>query len=196
MPTTPLNTEDIVPVKTRTLANFCQLLVNFLPIGRLWDPINTTLKLLLEAFAEEFDRNDQRNIDLQRELIPGESVELLVDWERVALAPDELIVGGGTIAERQARVSTKIFDTQDPPTKQFFEVLALARGVVIAISFTSGGFRVGVSRVGQRLHGSSSVFIWIVDYVSGDKNEYARLEATFRRLKHAYQFLQFNAAPP
>lgn len=193
---TPLNTSSIVPEKTRSLSDYCQFLVNFLPLGKLWEPISDTFKLLLEAFAEEFNRNDQRNIDLITEMIPGESNELLPDWERIALTSDELVVGGGTLAERQARVSTKIFDTVEPPTKQFFEDIALARGVTISITFPAGGFRVGVARVGDRLEGPTAAFIWIVDWVAGDKDEYARLEPTFRRLKHAHTFLVFNAAPP
>jgi len=45
------------------------------------------------------------------------------------------------------------------------------------------------------LAGETGVFIWTVDWIAGDKDEYNRLEPTFRRLKHAHTFLAFNPPP-
>lgn len=189
------NLQDIKPVKVRTLADYTEFLFRFLPVGRLWDVFNETFNDLFEAFAEEFNRNDQRNIDLQKEAIPGLATETLEQWEFDVLLPDELPDETVTISERQARICTKLFNTPNNPTAQFFENFALDRGVVIAISFAAGAFRVGINRVGDRLQGTYNNFIWVVDYVSGPETEYIALEATFRRLAPAWQTLIFNAPP-
>jgi len=183
-------------VKTSTLQDYCNLFLNLLPIGLLWRNLNKVWLDFIKAMAVEPNRTDQRNVDLQNELIPGLSVELLPDWERISLNEDELAFGGTTLESRQSRVNTKIFKTFLPPTKQFFLDFAMERGITINITFSLGTFRVGVNRVGDRLRGEGNVFVWIVDYVSGSKLEYASLEATFRRLKHAHTHLIFNPAPP
>ena len=170
------NLNDIKPIKVRTLEDFKQFLFNYLPIGLLWNNLNEEFHDLLEAFAEEFNRNDQRNVDLQCEVIPGLSTELLEQWEQDVLLPEELPTGGETLQERRDRVQSKLFNTPNNPTEKFFKDLALDRGIAIDITFVSTAFRVGVNRMGTRIHGTTSVYIWIVDWISGSKTEYAALD--------------------
>lgn len=188
--------QQIKPSQKRTLENYKDFLLNFLPTGPLWKNLSETFIAFMEAWAVEFHRNDGRNTDLQTEVIPGLSVELLEIWESDVLVEDELPEIGDTIFQRQCRIHSKLFSTPNNPTQKFFEDLALNRVVVIDITFPQDVFRVSVNRVGDRLSGAFNNFIWIVDYVSGDKDEYIKLETTFRRLSVAWQFLIFNPPPP
>jgi len=192
-----LNLDPAEIVKTRVLANFTSLLRNFLPRGPLWKFLGETWETFLESKAVELDREDQRIVDLQNESIPGLSTEgeLLEDWERIALLPDENT--GGTEAERQAIVHTKIFQTNKPPTEQFFTDYAANLNITITSFGTIERFRVGTGRVGDRLwDGNATAFTWIVNYTGGTAEERAAMKAAFERLAPAHTTVEFDPAIP
>lgn len=191
-------------VKTKTLENYKAMLKNLLPVGVIWDNINDTFWDLLEAFAEELNRMDQRLVDLQNESIPYFSDELLEEWEEVALLEDEKT--GGTTAERQAIVQNKIYNpTPTPtdaerrqgPTEQFFTDYAAAINITITSFGFPDRFRVGASRVGDSLISETSeAFIWIVNYTGGTTAERENMKAYFERMKPSHTRVEFNPAIP
>lgn len=101
-----------------------------LPPGLAWprDP-DATLTQLLDAFAEEFARVDQRADDLIEEADPRTTHELLPDWERVAGLPDPCAPAEQTIAQRQAALTGKLTLVGDQ-SRQYFIDIATALGYV------------------------------------------------------------------
>lgn len=191
-------------VKTKTLESYKVMLKNLLPVGVLWDIINDTFWDLLEAFAEELNRIDQRLVDLQNESIPYFSDELLSEWEEVALLEDEKT--GGTTAERQAIVQNKIYNpTPTPtdaerrqgPTEQFFTDYAAAINITITSFGSLVPFRVGTGRAGDRLvPAAEAAFVWVVNYTGGTTAERENMKAYFERMKPAHTRVDFNPAIP
>ena len=96
-------------LKTRTIDSFTNLLTNLLPVGYLWKQLNEDFKNVLESFAVELNRLDQRCIDILNESIPGLSTDtdLLSDWENAVLTEDEKPSASASESERQTIVDTK-----------------------------------------------------------------------------------------
>lgn len=193
---------EITPVKKYTLEQFTFLLKRLLPVGALWNSINETFWDLLESFAVELNRADQRIVDLQTESIPGLSTDdgLLTDWETLALLTDEKV--GASEAERQSIVHTKIFNpTPTPnnasrrqgPTEEFFTNYAAGLNITITSFGTHDLFRVGANRVGDRMYTAAGIaFIWIVNYTGGTSTERAAMKAYFERMKPSHTEVEFN----
>lgn len=184
---------QITPVKKRTLANYKELLRKLLPVGILWENLSDDWDLLLEAFAVELDRYEQRVIDLRREIVPGLSSELLSDWEEIALLPDEMPSPTATETERQEIVHTKIFAILEPgPTEQFFIDYAAELNITITSFTTIDRFRVGAARVGDRLNDEyTEAFVWVVNYTGGTTEERQAMKVAFERMAPAHTEVRF-----
>lgn len=127
---------NLVMQKAYNLADYKSMLRKLLPTGVLWRNLNATFDLLLEAFAVELDRFEQRVTDWLNESVPGLSVELLSDWERNLLLPDEQPAIGDSTSARQDRVHTKWTATYSP-TPRFLIDYAAGLGMTITISYGS-----------------------------------------------------------
>lgn len=194
-----LNLVPITLIQKLTLANFTQLLKNLLPKGTLWKNLSATFSDFLESFAEELKRFDALSIDFLNEIVPGLSTsgEMLEDWERIALLDDEIPVDGTPESERQDIVQTKYYTVLPGPTETFFTEYAANLNITITSFGTVDRFRVGVGRIGDRLHGGLAVgFTWVVNYTGGTAAERAAMKAYFERLKPAHTTVDFNPAIP
>lgn len=186
---------QITPVKKRTITSYKNMLRALLPVGVLWENLSDDWDDLLEAFAVELDRHEQRVIDLQRENIPGLSTEaeMLPDWERNALLTDELPSPTATESERQQIVHTKIFAILEPgPTEQFFTDYAAELNITITSFSTIARFRVGTARVGDRLNDEfTEAFVWVVNYTGGTTEERQGMKVAFERMTPAHTEVRF-----
>jgi uncharacterized protein YmfQ (DUF2313 family) len=194
-----LNLAPITLVQKLTLVNFTQLLKNLLPKGTLWKNLSSTFTDFLESFAEELKRFDALSIDFMNEIIPGLSTsgEMLEDWERIALLPDEVPADGTPESERQDIVHTKYYTVLPGPTEQFFIDYAANLNITITSFGTIDRFRVGTGRVGDRIYDSTAVgFTWVVNYTGGTAAERAAMKEYFERLKPAHTTVVFNPAIP
>lgn len=194
-----MSLEPLIPQKKYTLGSFTQLLKNLLPFGILWKNLNETFDKLLESFAVEMNRHDQRVIDLQTELIPGLSTEdeLLTDWEDICLLPDEVPAPGTSEAERQNIVHTKYTTELPGPNEDFWVSYAAGLNITITSISARDYFRVGVSRVGERLGGELNIaYTWVVNYTGGTTAERAAMKAYFTRLRPAHTIVEFNPEIP
>lgn len=145
---------------------------------------------LLMAFAQELDRLDDSLVDLQNEAIPGLSTQLLTDWEGVAGLPDECTPLAPTIEERRVRVHLHITQNKGDQSltewtqhANYFIQYASTMGYTIVVTEPLSGeiFRVGVSRVGDRLQGMNYAYTWIIE---GDYD--STLQCIFNKIKPAH----------
>lgn len=157
-------------VNADRILSYRSLLINLLPQGFPWRNLNQIFRLFLTAFSVEMNRLHTRSDDLLTQSNPGTATiaDLLTDWERIALLPEELPVGGETEAERQALVSAKVTTNYSGPSRQFFIDLAARLGLIITI--TEGGYRlaarVGIARVGSaRVNSARNIFIWNIQFL-------------------------------
>lgn len=100
-----------------------------LPQGAIWsrEP-DSNLTALLDAWAQELARIDQRCDDVIEEADPRTMSELLADWERVAG-----LVGSGTIGQRRAALTQKLI-ALGGATPAYFIALAASLGIAITIT--------------------------------------------------------------
>ena len=190
---------NIRPVKNLFLADFLRLLKNLLPIGIIWKNMVTLFYDLLEAFGVELNRYDTHTVDFQTEIIPGLSTsgEMLEDWERIALLADEYPADGTTEIERQVIVQTKLHTALPGPTEQFFTDYATSLNITITSFGSISRFRVGTSRVGDRINDADSIgFTWVVNYTGGTSAERQAMKTYFERLKPAHTTVVFNPEIP
>jgi uncharacterized protein YmfQ (DUF2313 family) len=143
---------------------------------------------LLMVFAIELNRYDTRGVALEREAIPGLSDEMLSDWEEMAGVDGT----GFTLEKRQQRVHLWITQNKgdmglDELTQgaNFFINYAANLGYTIVITDPAGtAFRVGISRVGDRLSGTELAYTWKVE---GDWD--AALQIIFEKIKPAHTII-------
>lgn len=132
------------------IAKYKQLIVDFLPSGRLWDVINQpTLAAVLESLAVELARVDDRVGDALFEADPRQSIELLPDWEALLGLPDECSPENPTIDERRAQVLQR-FTSVGGLSGAYYEFLTAQLGYPSVVTKPLP-FRVGRSRVGDAL---------------------------------------------
>ena len=134
------------------LAKYKDLLVNLLPKGKLWEPKEQPVfKALLDAFADEFCRVEQRAIDLLFEADPRQTTqaELLPDWQRLLGLPDECTPEVQTIDEKQQQITQK-YTNVGGLSKSFYEELTLNLGFVVIVE-NRVNFVAGRARAGDKL---------------------------------------------
>lgn len=180
------NLTSIVPKKIFTVASYQKQLLQLLPKGAIWKNLSATTKLLFEALAVEFNRVDQRIVDLRREAVPGLSTasELLADWESEAgITP----ATSDSESFRQNRVHTRLNTNFGNPTDAFFIQYALdAFGMVITISHTTDPFRCGEDRIGDDLNGTGGFFVFKINVVSDPNSKLNELKDFIEQMKPAH----------
>lgn len=116
-------------------ADYFAQLKTLLPPGRLWSVLGqagTRLSNLLDAFAQELARADDRATDIIDETDPRTTYELLPEWESFAGLPDTCSADEQTLAERQAALLERLTSTAGQ-TPQYFIDLAAALGYEVTV---------------------------------------------------------------
>lgn len=132
------------------LEKYKTLIPNLLPQGRLWKPSEQpTFKALLDSFAVELCRVDERVKDLLREADPRQALELLEDWERIVGFPDECSEEAETLQERRDNVLRALTNVGGL-SKTFYEFVGSQLGFTITVE-NRINFIVGRGTVGQPL---------------------------------------------
>lgn len=179
--------------------------------------VGSWLGRLMSCFATELDRFEDDINKLRIESVPGLSINLLSDWERVAGLPDECSPLAGTISQRQQIVHAKITQSKGnfqsdfiSGNQEYFIQYALSLGIVITIDEDVVGtpFRVThktlnviqrVSRMpapdgvdGSRLSSIGSLHYWVVNVLSDPFTNINTMKCVFYKIKPAHTFLSFN----
>lgn len=181
-----------------------------LPPGAAWPrDREATLTKLLEAVADELAKVNGRADRLVAEADPRSTLELLVDWERVAGLPDSCTGGAATLQERRDELVARLTAVGGQSPGYYIGVAATV-GYAIAIE----EFKPFVAGIGQcsvdTLNGGHAVrFHWRVavpdprltyfrtgESQAGDKllavDRAEDLECLLSRLKPAHGNLVFN----
>lgn len=139
--------------------NYAEQLRNLFPRGRAWndDPSSFLYKLRM-AIAEELARIHSRSLNLQEELDPRTTDELLSDFERVLDLPDDCITEEQTFEQRRQAVVARLI-AQGGASPQYFIDLAAAMGYTITIT-EYRPFRVGYSSAGDELTDEEWALTW------------------------------------
>jgi uncharacterized protein YmfQ (DUF2313 family) len=87
--------------------DYARLLRQLLPKGAIWDTLGENLEDVLDGLAVELARVDTRADELELEMMPGTSTELLPVWEAALGMPDEGCALAATTAERQAAAQAR-----------------------------------------------------------------------------------------
>lgn len=133
------------------IEKYRDLLENVFPKGRLWTfKEQPVLRGLLESFAVELCRVDQRVLDALREADPRLTDELLEDWERMLGLPDECSPEVQTPEERRNQVVQK-YTNVGGLSEEFYEFVAAQLGFPTTDVFNYVNFIVGRGTVGQPL---------------------------------------------
>ncbi len=127
-----------------------------LPAGA-YDKAAPQLTVELAAEGKQLDAFQSSVASLLLEIDPRTAVQLLPDWERVYGLPDEGLFSATTIAERQARLTTKVMQTGGL-SKHYFQTLLEQAGYTVLID-EPRGFFAGVNTAGERIYDPAKV-IW------------------------------------
>lgn len=175
---------------------YASQLQKLLPPGRLWGDVDsgTTLRKLLTALGDEFDRVRLRGVNLVEETDPRTAAETIDDWERMLSLPDEQVTEIPVLlSARQVAVTQKLVG-RGGQNYSFFERLCEACGYpLISIErFAESMLRVG-SRVGDRVYGE--VFAYTMKLTLGPPvGSYLDVDAferVIRHVTHAHIQVQF-----
>lgn len=135
-------------------------LKQLLPRGLAWEmPAGGVLDGLLLALAEEFARIDGRAGVLLEEADPRTTLELLIDWERVAGLPDSCTGAPEETYERQVALHQKLTGIGGQNRAAFIEIAARI-GYAIELE-EHRPFRVG-DRIGAPVNGLAWAWAWTV----------------------------------
>lgn len=132
------------------LEKYKQLLANLLPRGKLWQPKEQPIfKKLLDSFAVELCRVEERAKDLLHEADPRQAFELLDDYERLLGLPDECSPEDPSLQDRRNQILRSLTNVGGL-SKKFYEFIGLQLGFVITVE-NRVNFIVGRGTVGQPL---------------------------------------------
>ncbi len=131
------------------LAQYRQLLINLLPLGRLWQPAEQPVfSDLLESSAQELCRVDERVTQmLEVEIDPRTALEALDQWEAILGLPDECSPLIQTVDERRQQATQKLTNIGGL-SETFYEFIAAQLGfpdvtVNNFVNFIAGRARAG-----------------------------------------------------
>jgi uncharacterized protein YmfQ (DUF2313 family) len=159
-----------------------------------------TWSKLLNAIAAELSLFDNSVLNLIKESVPGLSLDLLTDWERMLGLPDVCSKLATTVPERQAVAHAKYTTRYSGLSAEFFERYAESIGSTIKVIESFGGgepFRVDFARVdrttengvdGARLWSMGIYHEWAIEISSTDPNK-AFLQCYFDKIKPAHTLL-------
>lgn len=123
---------------------------------RFYSGLNLTK--IIDSLSIEPDRVEQRAYKLLDELDPNTTYEMLDNWERLLGIPDECTPPSDpTVYERRVRILQKL-TTGGGQSRAFFKLIAEQLGydadIIDVVNFRD--FRVGASRVGEKLSNSTT----------------------------------------
>ncbi len=173
------------------LKYYQRLLLSLLPTGPLWDRLNSTTVIFIEALAREFARVHDLGLALLRESIPATSTAslMLSEWEQIILLPEEMPLGTETEEERQQVVGAKLL-FKGGQSRAFFIGLAASLGITITIvedSTLIDPARVDTARVDSaRTNDSGNVFLWEIQVDDDPSSHLDKFKLMIERLKPAH----------
>ena len=134
-----------------------------LPRGLAWAFSPTAwLTRLLSGLSPEFARIHGRALDLIRESDPRTTVEMLAEWERALGLPDNCSNSlAPTLQGRRDDVLVKLVSVGGQ-SRAYFIAVAARLGYTISIEEFQP-FRVGRSRVDQRIYALDWTWVWRVN---------------------------------
>lgn len=90
-------------------ADYTEKLKELLPPGKFWTRALTSVAhQLYTALAKSFGRVVDRAVDLEAEMDPRTTTELIEDWERIAGLPDPCTTAPTLLEERRAALTARI----------------------------------------------------------------------------------------
>lgn len=134
-----------------------------MPRGMAWALVPLAwMTRLLAGLSEEFARIDARVRDLIGESDPRTTIEMLADWERTLALPDNCSnVLAPTLQGRRDDVLSKLVGIGGQ-SRAYYIAVAARLGYAITIEeFVP--FRVGRSRVGNRVYSQDWTWVWRVN---------------------------------
>ena len=152
---------------TTLRAKYLKLIRGLFPRGYAWDRVQestSNLSKLMNAYAEESCRLDERAIQLIREVDPSTTSELLTDWERLLGLPDECdTTEGQTLQERRERV-LQVLTTRGGQNETFYKELAANFGFSVdVISAEDQPPFLAGSRAGDRLTNGNWRYAFVIN---------------------------------
>jgi uncharacterized protein YmfQ (DUF2313 family) len=133
-------------------ATYRGLLQQLLPLGHAWtrDP-DATLTTLLEALGVEFVRVDLRADDIVEEADVRTAVQLLDNWEELAILPGSGVTTPTTTADRQAALHAQLTKRLSSSHASIIQIAERLGYTSVSIREDGDAFRVGYSAVGDAL---------------------------------------------
>ncbi len=93
---------------------------------------DTNMRNLLKGLASELENTEAYLREVQKELIPDQTVNFIPEWERAVGIPDECFSGQGTQDERRRDILAKLASL-GVQTAEDFENVALIFGLVVNV---------------------------------------------------------------
>lgn len=150
-----------------TATEYAAMLRKLLPRGVIWTASpESNLARLLTAFGAELARLEGDAERLLRELDPQQSLEALEDWEEELGLPDECSQNGAGVAARRDAIVKKL-QRGGFMNEAYYVELAGSLGYEDAVVSRVREFRVGVSRMGDRLNDILFHHVFFVSVPSG-----------------------------
>lgn len=178
------------------------------PPGRAWVPTpGNPLVGVWNAIGATLWGAHQRAVSLlEQEADPGQTVELLPEWERDYGLPDPCTALGPTLAQRQRGLLAKVA-AQGGQSRAYYIQVAAALGYSVTIT-EYHPFRLGISSFGDLLLGAAWQFTWQVNVPTANVTRFrfgmsafgepfwtvdtAELECRLRALAPAHTVLLFS----
>ena len=199
-----MSLQDLIPQKKYVESNYMQSILSMLPIGKLWSNMQSNqFTAFLSVIAKELEYIEDHITYLFTESVTGTSTDTLEDWEYNVGLPEPGTILASTIEDRRAQAHAKIYANYNQGLNaQFYIDYANALGFSIRFAYDAiyMPFRVGASRVGDRIGGtdilgSSTAGVVTVQVIGGlEGTEY--LQDVFEILKPAHILLVWEGVIP
>lgn len=129
------------------LQKYVNLLINLLPKGRLWNPVEQpNFMQLLRSSAQELCRVDDRVQQMFKEIDPTTTFESVDQWQEVLALPDECSPEDQSLDEIRTQILQKLTNIGGL-SKTFYEFVGAQLGFDITVenrvNFLAGRARAG-----------------------------------------------------
>lgn len=179
------------------LSSYGSQLAKLLPPGpRLWNlEQDSSLKAMLDAIGDEFERVRVQGLDLIEESDPRTATATLDYWEDTIGLPDERVLSiPGTDAERRVAITQKLV-SRGGQNYAFFETLSAACGYpLLSIDkFAESVLRAGF-RVSDRVYGAEWAYSMRLnlDTATAGALSHADFERVIRHATHSHIQVSFT----
>lgn len=133
-----------------------------MPQGLAWNKTEgSNLSNLVTGESKEFARVDAAAEKTLREICPWTTTELIEEWAQMVLGDDDCVNRLNTPEEKRLAVIAKL-QAVGGSDATYFQNIAKAAGFLIAVSDGFQQFRVGSSRMGDRLLADGFAYTWEV----------------------------------